>query len=163
MALELLATWDLEPVLGAHVRDTHPRAGTYLAGTDADRATDLMQAWTDDSVTAVLCLCGGYGAVRILDHLDVQRLRPARPKLLVGSSDITGLHEFWERELGLPTLFAPMLGTHDLMSDPGNITALHRSLFQRGAKTTIVHVSSQLASAGPVSYTHLTLPTILRV
>lgn len=136
-ALDLLATWDLEPVLGAHVRDTHPRAGTYLAGTDADRAADLMQAWTDDSVAAVLCLCGGYGAVRVLDHLDVRRLRPARPKLLVGSSDITGLHEFWERELGVPTLFAPMLGTHDLMSDPGNLTALHRSLFTAVGNRTL--------------------------
>jgi muramoyltetrapeptide carboxypeptidase len=137
-ALDLLARWDLEPVLGAHVRDTHPRAGSYLAGTDADRAADLMRAWTDDSVTAVLCLCGGYGAVRILDHLDVARLRAARPKLFVGSSDITGLHEFWERELAVPTLFAPMLGTNDLMSDPGNLIALHRALFTATEERTLL-------------------------
>ncbi|QIM19026.1 LD-carboxypeptidase [Leucobacter coleopterorum] len=128
-AIALVESWGLVPVVGEHALDTHPRAGSYLAGSDEQRAADLMRAYTDDSLAAVFCMRGGYGAVRLLDLLDVGALRAARPKPLIGSSDITALHEFWERELGVATWFAPMLGTGELMDDPRNITALKRSLF----------------------------------
>jgi muramoyltetrapeptide carboxypeptidase len=52
-------------VLGRHARDVHPRA-PYLAGSDADRAADLQDLVCDDSIAAVICLRGGYGAVRLL-------------------------------------------------------------------------------------------------
>lgn len=128
-ALALLERWGLVPVIGEHALDAHPRAGSYLAGTDEHRAADLMRAYTDDSLAAVFCMRGGYGAVRLLDLLDVDQLRRAKPKILTGSSDATGLHEFWEHQLGVPTLFAPMLGTGELMDDPGNVAALKRALF----------------------------------
>lgn len=128
-AVALLESWGLVPVVGDHVLDTHPRAGSYLAGEDRDRAEDLRRAWLDDSLAAVFCMRGGYGAARILDLLDPAELRTARPKLLIGSSDITAIHEFWEHELNVVTLFAPMLGTGDLMGDPGNVAALKRALF----------------------------------
>lgn len=128
-AVALLESWGLVPVVGEHALDRHPRAGSYLAGEDRDRAEDLRRAWTDDSLAAVFCMRGGYGAARVLDLLDPEELRAARPKLLIGSSDITALHEYWEHEIGTPTLFAPMLATGDLMDDPGNVAALKRALF----------------------------------
>lgn len=129
-SVELLTSWGLVPVLGEHVLAKHPRAD-YLAGTDEQRAADLTSAWTDDSLAAVFCARGGYGSVRMIDHLDAAVLRSARPKLLIGSSDVTGVHEFWEQRLGLPTWFGPMLATDELLSDEANIRMLHDALFSQ--------------------------------
>ena len=78
----------------------------YLAGTDALRLADLHAALADDEVAAIHCLRGGYGAMRLLPGIDTALLR-ARPKLLMGYSDITALHALWAAE-GLPSLHAPM-------------------------------------------------------
>src|SRR6478736_9808597 len=42
----------------------------FLAGTDRERAADLMRMFTDRSVRAILCVRGGYGAARLLPLLD---------------------------------------------------------------------------------------------
>ncbi|MER1995155.1 MAG: LD-carboxypeptidase [Arthrobacter sp.] len=126
-AMDVLRGWDLEPVPGKHLLDRHPRAG-YLAGTDADRAADLQDAWCDDSLDAVLCVRGGYGAVRVLDLLDVPGLAAARPKPLVGSSDITALHVFWAEELGLATWFTPMVATGAFLDDPAAAEGVRQAL-----------------------------------
>jgi muramoyltetrapeptide carboxypeptidase len=94
----------LKVITGAHVLDRD----RYLAGSDADRAADLCEAWCDPEVTAVFCARGGYGATRILDLLDWNALRAAGPKTLVGSSDVTALHRAFAVELGLASLFGPM-------------------------------------------------------
>lgn len=78
----------------------------YLAGPDTLRLADLHAALADDEVAAIHCLRGGYGAMRLLDGIDTELVR-AKPKLLVGYSDITALHALWAGE-GLPSLHAPM-------------------------------------------------------
>ncbi len=83
----------------------HPVLG-YLAGTDEQRLADLHAALADDEVAAIHCLRGGYGAMRLLPDIDTALLR-AKPKLLIGYSDITALHALWAQE-GLPSLHAPM-------------------------------------------------------
>lgn len=134
-AEEVLRGWGLEPVRGKHLLDHHPRA-SYLAGSDADRASDLQDAWCDDSLDAVLCVRGGYGAVRVLDLLDVSALASARPKPLVGSSDITALHVFWAEELGLATWFTPMVATGAFLDDPVAAAGVHRALLEPYAGTS---------------------------
>jgi muramoyltetrapeptide carboxypeptidase len=76
-----------EPVVAPHAL---ARWG-YLAGTDADRLADLNRALADETVDAVWCIRGGYGAMRLLDQIDYAALR-RRPKPLIGYSDITALH-----------------------------------------------------------------------
>ena len=78
----------------------------YLAGDDATRLADLHDALADDEVAALHCLRGGYGTMRLLDGIDTALLR-AKPKLLIGYSDITALHALWALH-GLPSLHAPM-------------------------------------------------------
>jgi muramoyltetrapeptide carboxypeptidase len=78
----------------------------YLAGPDALRLADLHAALADDEVAAIHCLRGGYGTLRLLPAIDTALLR-AKPKLLMGFSDITALHALWAAE-GLPSLHAPM-------------------------------------------------------
>ena len=76
-----------EPVVGANVSATD----AYFAGVDAARLADVNAALRDDSISAVWCLRGGYGAMRLLDGLDYDALR-RHPKAIIGYSDITAFH-----------------------------------------------------------------------
>ncbi len=94
---------------GAHVRDRAP-GRDFLAGADPDRAADLAAAWLDPEVAAIFCARGGYGAARLLAHLDLASLaRRTNPPWLVGSSDVTALHTAVHQTLGVATVFGPMV------------------------------------------------------
>ena len=80
-------TFGWEPVIGKNVR---ARSG-YLAGNDAHRLADLNDALRDDSIDAIWCVRGGYGAMRLLPGMDFDALR-RRPKVVIGYSDITAFH-----------------------------------------------------------------------
>src|SRR5690625_1558507 len=75
-----LRSWGLQVVTGEHALATDPRL-EYLAGTDVDRAADLQSAWCDEGIHAILCTRGGYGAMRMVDLLDFEAMRAARPKI----------------------------------------------------------------------------------
>ncbi|MFI5975625.1 LD-carboxypeptidase [Streptomyces sp. NPDC051452] len=126
--LDVLRGWDLDPVVGAHVLDRHDEFG-YLAGTDADRAADFQRAWCDPAVDAVLCARGGYGVQRMIDLLDWEALRAAGPKVFVGFSDITVLHEAFANRLGLATLYGPMAAGVDFIKNGRAQEGLRATLF----------------------------------
>ncbi|MFJ8076732.1 LD-carboxypeptidase [Streptomyces sp. NPDC096176] len=127
--LDILRGWDLEPVVMPHVRETHPELG-YLAGADEARAGDLTQAWCDPSVSAVICARGGYGAQRMVDLVDWTAMRAAGPKVLVGYSDITALHEAFAVRMGLATLHGPMIGALTFLKDAETQQSLRATLFE---------------------------------
>lgn len=125
----VLESWGLEVVTGPHVLD---RDG-HLAGADADRAADLQSAWLDPSVRAVFCARGGSGAARLLDLLDWDAMRRAEPKVLVGFSDATALHEALATHLGVAGLFGPMPATEVFGGESPDATSaehLRRTLFE---------------------------------
>lgn len=93
-----------KPKIGRHVRE---RLG-FLAGTDRERAADLMAMFADKKVHGIICLRGGYGAARILDRLDYSVIR-RNLKVLAGYSDITALHCALLVKAGLVTFHSPML------------------------------------------------------
>lgn len=126
--LDVLRGWDLDPVVAPHVLDRHP-SFDYLAGTDADRAADLQSAWCDPSVDAVLCARGGYGVQRMADLLDWEAMRAAGPKVFVGFSDITALHEAFATRLGLVTLHGPMAAGIDFLKNARAQEHLKATLF----------------------------------
>ena len=70
-----------------HVLDSQ----AHLAGSDKDRAADLMAAFQDPEVDAVFCSRGGYGCARLFPYLDLD-LMARSGKVLMGFSDITSLH-----------------------------------------------------------------------
>ncbi|MFC5288406.1 LD-carboxypeptidase [Actinokineospora guangxiensis] len=129
-----LKSWGLDVRVGEHALDRHPRL-PYLAGRDADRASDLQNAWCDPTVDAVLCARGGYGAQRVLDLLDWQALAEAGPKVLAGSSDITALHSAFGSALDLVTLFAPMIAGN--LFDTGARDHLRATLFEPDTVTVL--------------------------
>jgi len=127
--LSVLRRWGLEVEVGKHVLARHPRL-PYLAGTDAERAADLEQAWCDPATDAVFCARGGYGCLRTLDLLDWDAMAAAAPKALVGSSDVTAVHQILGPTLGVVTVFGPMVATEAFVRDPEAQRRLHDLLFE---------------------------------
>jgi muramoyltetrapeptide carboxypeptidase len=99
-----LRSWGLQPIVGAHCTSV----GAITAGPDRDRAADLFWALTDPSIEAVLVARGGYGMLRNLDLIDWKAVNAARVRPVVGTSDITALHE----ALRVHTSWASLMGPH---------------------------------------------------
>ena len=122
-----LETFGFRPQLAKNIR---ARLG-FLAGSDRERAADLMAMFTDKRVKAILCLRGGYGAARLLDRLDYAVIR-RHPKILSGFSDITSLHCALARKVNLVSIHAPMLG--GALADPKVPEFTRRSFFRTVAE-----------------------------
>ncbi|MCX4884971.1 MULTISPECIES: LD-carboxypeptidase [unclassified Streptomyces] len=143
--LDVLRGWDLDPVVAPHVLDRHGEFG-YLAGTDTDRAADLQGAWCDPSVAAVLCARGGYGAQRMIDLLDWEAMRAAGPKVFVGFSDVTALHQAFATRLGLVTLYGPAAAGVDFIKNTRSQEHLKATLFAPESVRTIASGGAALVA-----------------
>jgi muramoyltetrapeptide carboxypeptidase len=90
--------------LGFRVRTgKHIAAKTgYLAGSDRERAQDVMEMFMDPEVKAIVALRGGYGAIRLLPYLDFEIIRK-NAKIMLGYSDITTLHLAIHKMAGIVT------------------------------------------------------------
>jgi len=86
----------------------------YLAGSDQKRIHDLHAMYADESIDAIWCVRGGYGATRILDYLDYD-LIARNPKPLIGYSDITALLSSIYQKTGNPCFHGPVAAS--TMSD----------------------------------------------
>lgn len=142
----VLKSWGLEVVLAPHLSDRHDELG-YLAGSDADRAADLQQAWLDPSIAAVLCVRGGYGVQRMTDLLDWGAMRGAAPKVFTGYSDITALHEAFATQLGVVTLHAPMPATSSF-ADEAAAEMLRATLFEPDSVLTLTSPTAETLVPG---------------
>ena len=143
----ILASWGLDVVKGAHVTDIHPTFD-YLAGEDEDRAADLQAAWLDPSVSAVMCARGGYGAQRMLDHLDWEAMRAAEPKVLSGYSDITVLHAAFATQLGVATLHGPMIAAGSFVEDGHSADMLRTTLFEPESSLVLTSPTAETLAPG---------------
>lgn len=103
--LKILRGMKFNPVLGEHV---FSRRG-YLAGSDEDRAEDLMSMFKNPDVKAIICARGGYGVNRLLPLLKPAIIRK-NPKIVVGASDITLLLLYLEKKCSLVAFHGPMVG-----------------------------------------------------
>lgn len=88
----------------------------YLAGSEAERTEDLVWAFTEPTVKAVLAVRGGYGSSRLLSSLPLARIAE-HPKIFMGYSDITFLHLALRNHTPWATFHGPNLmdlnGTED--------------------------------------------------
>lgn len=130
-ALERLG---FKPRLAPHAR---ARWG-FLAGSDRDRAADIMDMFSGKRVRAIICLRGGYGAARLLPLLDYGIIR-ANPKIFLGYSDITSLHCAFLVKARLVSFHGPMLNS-DFINDTMpecTLSGLLRTLMQPVAPGSI--------------------------
>lgn len=79
----------------------------HLAGSDAGRAGDLNAMFADAEVRGIVCVRGGSGAARVLPLIDYDAVR-RDPKVLLGYSDITALHNALLAQAGLVTFHGPI-------------------------------------------------------
>ena len=114
-------SWGLKVEYAKHVFDKHG----FLAGTDADRVSDINEAICDPDVRAIVATRGGKGSYRIVDHLDYSALRKD-PKFLVGFSDITALHFAVWNQLNIVSLHGGLFG-----GPSGEVRARTQATLQR--------------------------------
>jgi len=80
----------------------------YTAGDAQTRVSDLVELWQDSGVDGIICARGGYGSLDLLARLDVEIFRK-KPKVLVGSSDVTALLCFLIAKAGMVCFHGPMV------------------------------------------------------
>ena len=86
-AAETIRGWGLQPVIGPNTNNLNVNA---YAGTADERAADLLWAFEDDTIKAVICSRGGYGSIHLLNRIP-QEYYQQHPKWLIGHGDITTL------------------------------------------------------------------------
>ncbi len=76
------------------------RDPAWIARNPRARADDLMAAFADPSIKAIISMIGGDDSIRILPYLDLDIIR-ANPKIFMGYSDTTITHfACWKAGLG---------------------------------------------------------------
>ncbi len=94
--------------------DVLDRTELRYAGGDAQRVADINALATLERLPDIaLAIRGGYGATRLLEHIDYAALRErlsGTNTVLVGHSDFTALQMALHAQAGLVTFGGPMLG-----------------------------------------------------
>ncbi|KAL1872703.1 hypothetical protein Daus18300_004249 [Diaporthe australafricana] len=101
---------DLFSENGYHVRELFtPDSG--IQSSIANRLSELRTAFSDPSISAIICTIGGPSFNELIPALladtDLQNTIRANPKIVVGYSDITGLHWSLHATTGLRTFYGP--------------------------------------------------------
>jgi len=99
----LITQWGYQLVLGPNVFGEYHQ----FAGSDNERAEDFTNMIRDPEIKAIFCARGGYGTVRILEKLDKAIIKQ-NPKWIIGYSDITVLHSYYNKVIECETIHAAM-------------------------------------------------------
>ena len=102
-AMQQIQSWGFNIKLGT----TIGKRDFTFGGTDEERTADFQQMLDDNSVKAIMCARGGYGAVRIIDRLDFSKLL-LHPKWIIGFSDITVIHSHLNHNYGIASIHSKM-------------------------------------------------------
>lgn len=71
------------------------------------RAKDLMDAFSDNSISAIFCAIGGDDTIRILPYIDLEIIKN-NPKIFMGYSDTT-INHFMMYKAGLVSFYGPSI------------------------------------------------------
>ena len=79
----------------------------YLSGTDAEKIKNIHHFFEDDEVKAIICMRGGYGAIRLIKNINYEIIKN-NPKIFCGYSDITALSLMMLKHANLMTYSGPL-------------------------------------------------------
>ncbi|MBP3038431.1 LD-carboxypeptidase [Bacillaceae bacterium Marseille-Q3522] len=130
--------FDLKVKIGKHVGNSNG----YLAGTDKERAEDLLEMFLDNEVKAIFCACGGYGTARLASFLDYNLIK-THPKIFWGYSDITFLHTAIRQKTGLVTFHGSMPAS-DLGKD--DVHPLTKQMFRQLLQPQQLEYNEEISS-----------------
>jgi len=123
--IDTLQSWGFRVIIGDTLGSN---SNNYFSGTDRERIADLQRFLDDPTIDAILFGRGGYGLSRIIDDIDFTAF-VAKPKWLIGFSDITVLHAHIFTNYDIASLHAPMAGAFNDggVASPG-VVSLHAAL-----------------------------------
>lgn len=125
----VLSGWGLRP----RPLPAEQRRHLYLAGTDVQRAEEFQRLYLDPDVAALFATRGGWGAARMLPHLDAARIAAAPPKAVVGMSDVVALFAYLHAVAGVGAVHGPCLAAPGHLASAGrdaNLADLRTLLFE---------------------------------
>ena len=102
-AVNKMKEWGFAVKIG----DTIGKKDFTFGGKDAERLNDLQQMLDDNTIKAIMCARGGYGAVRIIDGIDFKKIIK-HPKWMIGFSDITVIHSHINRNYRIASIHSKM-------------------------------------------------------
>jgi muramoyltetrapeptide carboxypeptidase len=102
--VQVIEGWGFRVIYHPEIFATRP----WGQAADREAAQRFQEIWEDPEVKAVIGVRGGYGSLKILPYLDLDRLA-RHPKRLVGFSDLTNLLINLYQRLGWVTFHGPTL------------------------------------------------------
>lgn len=99
----------LEEVFGLEVVEMPNtlKGSEFVYNNPQKRAEDLMQAFSDSSIKAIISCIGGNDSIRILPYIDFDIIR-SNPKIFMGYSDSTVTHYICMKA-GLSSFYGPAI------------------------------------------------------
>ena len=101
-AINLIENLGFSPRASKTIFGEHP----LYANTDQKRLENLIDALYAEDSDIIWCLDGGSGTIRLLPHLG-RLVPPAKPKLVIGLSDVTALLVFLSQKWNWQVVHAP--------------------------------------------------------
>ena len=122
----------LEEVFGLKViaMPNSLKGADYLYENPQARAEDLMMAFRDEKIKAIIANIGGEDSIRLLPYMDFDVIRQ-NPKIFMGYSDVTVAHLFCHKA-GLSSFYGPAILTdfaENVEMNPYTIKMIQRTLF----------------------------------
>lgn len=105
-ATEFFAKRGIRVQFGKHCMEKWHETG----GKIEQRLGDLMQMFDDDRIKAIITAIGGFNSNQLLEHIDYD-LIAKKPKIFLGYSDITAIHNAVHAKTGMVTYYGPHFST----------------------------------------------------
>lgn len=102
-AIKKMEEWGYKIRIG----ETIGKRDFTFGGSDDERVKDFQAMLDDPKIKAIMCARGGYGTVRIIDKLNWENFK-AKPKWIIGFSDITVFHSHLNRNFGIASIHSKM-------------------------------------------------------
>jgi len=80
----------------------------YLADSDENRGVEFNKQYSDPQIKGLIVMRGGYGCLRMIDRIDLKQII-RNPKIIVGFSDISILHNYLHQKTGLVSFHGPVV------------------------------------------------------
>lgn len=93
----------------------------YLSGTDEKKIEEIHKFFSDPNIDAIICMRGGYGAVRLIKKLDYELIKN-NPKIFCGYSDISALSAMILKKSNLMTYWGPLAQSDFGVENPNEFT-----------------------------------------
>lgn len=107
------------------------KGSEFIYNNPQARAEDLMTAFQDTRVKAIIANIGGEDSIRLLPYIDFNVIRE-NPKIFMGYSDVTVSHLFCHKA-GISSFYGPAILTdfaENIEMHPYTVEMVKRTLFQ---------------------------------